>query len=74
VHLQVAVQGLLADAAGRPALGVQALGQFGDGLLEAGRDGREVLLVVGDQGRGRLGGEVGGKGESAGTQRIARIR
>jgi hypothetical protein len=35
VDLQVAVHRLLADAAGRPALGVEAVGQVGDRLLEA---------------------------------------
>ena len=43
VHLQVPVQRLLPDAAGRLALGVQAGGQLGDGLLEAVGDGGEVL-------------------------------
>ena len=58
------------DAAGRLALGVEAVGQVGDRLLEALRDGREVLLVAGDQRRVGLGGEVVGKVERAGRQGI----
>ena len=61
---------LLAGAAGRPALGVEAVGQVGDRLLEALRDGREVLLVGGDQRRVGLGGEVVGKVERAGGQGV----
>ncbi len=57
----VPVHGLLADAAGRPELGVEAAGQVGDRLLEAVRDRREVLLVGGDQRRVGLGGETVGK-------------
>ena len=70
VDLLVPVHRLLALAAGRPALGVEAVGQVGDRLLEALRDGREVLLVVGDQRRVGLGGEVVGKVERAGRQAI----
>ena len=69
VDLQVPVHRLLARAAGRPALGVEAVGQVGDRLLEALRDGREVLLVAGDQRRVGLGGEVVGKVERTGGQR-----
>ena len=67
---QVPVHRLLADAAGRLALGVEAVGQVGDRLLEALRDGREVLLVAGDQRRVGLGGEAVGKVERAGRQRV----
>ena len=56
VDLHVPVHRLLADAAGRLALGIEAVGQVGDRLLEALRDGREVLLVAGDQRRVGLGG------------------
>ena len=70
VDLQVAVQRLLADAAGRLALGVEPVGQVGDRLLEALRDGGEVLLVVGDQGRVGLGGEAVGEVERAGGQGV----
>ena len=66
VDLQVPVHRLLADAAGRLARGVEAVGQVGDRLLEALRDGREVLLVAGDQARVGLGGEAVGKVERAG--------
>ena len=60
----------LAYAAGRLALGVEAAGQVGDRLLEALRDGREVLLVAGDQRRVGLGGEVVGKVKRAGSQGV----
>jgi hypothetical protein len=66
VDLQVPVEGLLADATGRSAFGIEAVGQVGDRLLEALRDGREVLFVVGDQRRGRLAAEVVGQVERAG--------
>jgi hypothetical protein len=68
VDLQVPVQSRLARAAGRLALGIEAVGQVGDRLLEALRDDREVLLVGGDQRRVGLGGEVVGKVERAGGQ------
>ena len=55
VDLHVPVQCLLADAAGRLPLGVEAGGQVGDRLFEGLRDGREVLLVTGDQRRVGLG-------------------
>ena len=61
VDLQVPVHRLLAHAAGRPALGVEAVGQVGDRLLEALRDGREVLLVAGDQRRVGLGRRWSGR-------------
>ena len=70
VNLHVPVHHLLADAAsGRHAGGVKAVGQVGDRLLEALGDGREVLLVAGDQRRVGLGGEAVGKVEGAGRQR-----
>ena len=72
VDLHVPVHRLLADAAGRLALGVEAVGQVGDRLLEALRDGREVPLVAGDQRRVGLGGEAVGKVERAGSQRSSR--
>src|SRR6202035_1072465 len=70
VDLHVPVHRLLAYAAGRLALGIEAVGQVGDRLLEALRDGREVLLVAGDQRRVGLGGEVVGKVERAGSQGV----
>ena len=68
VDLHVPVHRLLANAAGRLALGIEAVGQVGDRVLEALRDGREVLLVAGDQRRVGLGGEVFGKVKRAGNQ------
>ena len=68
MDLQVPVHRLLADAAGRLALGIETVGQVGDRLLEALRDGREVLFVAGDQGRVGLGGEALGKVERTGSQ------
>lgn len=70
MDLQVPVHRLPADAAGRPALGVEAVGQVGYRLLKALRDGREVLLVAGDQRRVGLGGEMVGKVKRAGGQRV----
>ena len=70
VDLHVPVHRLLADAAGRLALGIEAVGQVGDRLLQALRDGREVLLVAGDQHRVGLGGEAVGKVKRAGSQRV----
>jgi hypothetical protein len=70
VDLQIPVHRRLADAAGRLACGIEAVGQVDDRLLEALRDGREVLLVAGDQGRVGLGGEVVGKVERAGDQKV----
>ena len=61
VHLGVPVHRLLADAAGRPELGLEAAGEVGDRLLEGVRDRREVPLVGGDQRRVGLGGETVGK-------------
>ena len=63
MHLQISLQCLLAGAAGCTASGVEPTGQVGDRLLEALRDGREVLLVPADQCRVGLGGEVVGKVE-----------
>jgi hypothetical protein len=70
VDLLVPVHSPPAFAAGRPALGVEAVGQVGDRLLEALRDGREVPLVAGDQPRVGLGGEVVGKVKRAAGQRV----
>jgi hypothetical protein len=70
VDLHVPVHRRLADTAGRPALGIEAVGQVGDRLLQALRDGHEVLLVVGDQRRVGLGGETVGKVERTGSQEI----
>ena len=70
VDLQVPVHRLLARAARRLACGIEAVGQVGDRLLEALRDGREVLLVGGDQRRVGLGGEVVGQVEHAGRQGV----
>ena len=64
VDLHVPLHRLLADAAGRLALGIEAVGQLGDRLLEALRDGREMLLVAGDQRRVGLGGEAGREGQT----------
>jgi hypothetical protein len=65
VHLLVAVQGLLADAAGGPPRDGEAVREVGDRPLEALADRREVLLVAGDQGRVGLAGEALGKIERA---------
>ena len=70
VDLHVPVHRLLAYAAGRLAFGIDAVGQVGDRLLQALRDGHEVLLVVGDQRRVGLGSEAVGKVERAGSQEI----
>ena len=70
MDLHVPVHRLLAYAAGRLELGIEAAGQVGDRLLEALRDGREVLLVAGDQRRVGLGGEAVGKVKRAGSQRV----
>ncbi len=74
VDLGVPVHGLPADAAGRPALRLQAVGEFTDRLREAFRDGREVPLVAVDQGRVGLGGEMVGKVERAAGPRSVRDR
>lgn len=70
MDLRVPVHRLPTHAAGRPALGIEAVGQFGDRLLKALREGREVLLVTGDQCRVGLGGKVVGKVKHAGGQRV----
>ena len=70
VDLHVAVQRLLAYAAWRLALGIKAVGQVGDRLFEALRDGREMLLIARDQRRVGLGGQAVGKVKSAGNQGI----
>ena len=66
VHRHVPVQRLLADAAVRLALSIEPAGQVGDGLLEAHCDGREVLLIPGDQARVGLGRETVWKVNRAG--------
>ena len=73
VDLHIPVHRRLAHAAWRPALGVKAAGQVGDRLLEALRDGREVLLVAGDQRGVGLGGQAGGKVKRASSQEVHRI-
>jgi hypothetical protein len=70
VDLHVALHRLGAHAAGRLALGPEPAGQLGDGLLEALRDGREVLLVVGDQRRVGLGRQAPGKVKRTRIQRV----
>ena len=70
VDLQVPVHRLLADAAGRPALDVEAIGQLGDRPLEGRRDGREVLLVSGDQRRVGLAAEAVRQRERTGRQLV----
>ena len=65
VHLEVAVEGGLTGAGGDSPRGVEPAGQVGDGALETAGDGCEVALVVGDEGRVGLGGEVGGQVEGA---------
>ena len=65
MDLQVAVHRLLADATGCLALGSEPIGQVRDRLLEALRDGSEVLLVAVDQRRFGLGGEALGQVEGA---------
>ena len=61
VDLHVPVRRLLAYAAGRLALGVEAVGQVRDRLFEALRDGREVLLIAGDERRVGLGERRSGR-------------
>jgi hypothetical protein len=73
VDLHIPVHRRLAYAAGRPELGVEASGQVGDRLPEALRDGREVLLVTGDQRRVGLAGETAGKVKRTGSQGSAPI-
>lgn len=73
VDLHVPVHRLAAYAAGRLAFGIQPVGQLGYRLLEALRDGREVLLVAGDQRRVGLGRETVGEVECAGGQRVQRV-
>ena len=70
VDLHVAFHRRLAPAAGRHALGIEAIGELGDGLLEALRDGREVQLVRGDQRRVSLCAEAVGKVKHAGSQGV----
>ena len=54
--------------------GVETVGQVGDRLLEALRDGGEVLLVAGDQRRVGLVGEAVGKVEYARGQGCSSFR
>ena len=70
VDLHVPVHRCLAYAAGSLALGIEAVGQVGDRLLEALRDRREVPLVAADQPRVGLGREAVGKVERTGRQRV----
>ncbi len=70
MDLHVPVHRLLSYPAGRLALGIEAVGQVGDRLLEALREGREVLLVAGDQRRVGLADEVVGKVKRAGNQGV----
>lgn len=70
VDLHVPVHRLLAYAARRLELGIEAVGQIGDRLLEALRDGREVLLIAGDQRRVGLEGEAVGKVKRPGGQGV----
>ncbi len=74
VDLGVPVHRLPALAARRPALGVETVGEVGDGLLEALRDGREVPFVVGDQCRIGLRGETVGEVEGTGGQGKFHVR
>ena len=69
VDLEVAVHRLASSAAGFLACGVDPVGQVSLRLGEAPRDGREVLIVLGDQRRLRLVG-VTGKVERAGGQGV----
>ena len=70
VDLHVPFHRALTLTAGRLALGIEAVGQFGDGLLEALRDGREVLLVGPDQRRVGLGSKPVGKVKCADGQGV----
>jgi hypothetical protein len=69
VDLLVAFERRRTGAAGVFALGVEAAGQVVDRPFEALRHRREVLLVLRDQLRVGLGGEVVGKIERAARQR-----
>ena len=68
VDLHVPFHRRLALAAGRLPLRIAAIGQLGDGLLEALRNGREVQFVAFDQRRVGLGGEAVGQVEHTGGQ------
>jgi hypothetical protein len=70
VDLHVPFHRLGAHAAWRLALGLEAAGELGDRLLQALRDGRELLLVAGDQRRVGLGGETLGKVKRTRIQRV----
>ena len=58
MDLEVAVQRLLAVAAGLSARGIPLARQLGDRLREALRDRREVPLIASDQGGVGLGGQA----------------
>ena len=66
VNLQVPIQRPLPLAPRGLALGVEALRQVSDLLLQALRDGREVLLVASNQRRVGLGDKMLGKVERSG--------
>ncbi|ESU46960.1 hypothetical protein P376_5063 [Streptomyces sp. HCCB10043] len=68
VDLHVPVHRRPARPAGRAARGREPFGELGDRLFQAVGDGREVLLVLGDQRRVGLGGEPVGEVERAGGQ------
>ncbi len=70
VDLHVPIHRLPGRPAGRPALGVQPVGQLHDRLLQAAGDVGEVPFVVGDQRRVGLGGEAVGKVERMGGQGV----
>jgi hypothetical protein len=63
VDLQVAVHRLLTRTSRRLACDVETVGQVGHRLLEALRDGDEVLLVAGDERGIGLGSQVVGQVE-----------
>ena len=70
MDLHIPVHRLLAYSAECPALGIEAAGQVGDRLPQGLRDGREVLVIAGDQRRVGLGGEAAGKVKRAGSQGV----
>jgi hypothetical protein len=63
MDLHVPLHRLLTQPTLRLARGIEAVGQVGDRLLETLGDGREVPLVLGDEGRVGLRAEVLGKVE-----------
>jgi hypothetical protein len=68
MDLLVALEGSLSRASRGPACCLEAVGEVGGRAFEGGCDGGEVPLVVGDQRRVGLGGEVVGQGEGVGGQ------